>query len=205
VKKTKISSIGIAIIIVLMIAAMATPAYALANPITITWSGKGAVAEWNIPDNTQTGTRAHPGNSAIYAVLNETNSGTDAKLYVRVTHFESQSVPRVSEANSTVHFEWNMTKITVTATDMVFNNVDTTNGFAGKHTIVIEWQALPKSQGNAPATAPAGMTINLDGTWKAANAGIFIDGNTGAHGNNGNAFLSDAAYIVHGDLIVTVP
>jgi hypothetical protein len=202
VKKTKIGSIGIATIIVLMIAAMATPAYALANPITIAWSGKGAVAEWNIPDNTQA---SHPGFTAIYAVLNETNSGTNAKLYVRVTHFESQTVPRVSEANSTVNFEWNMTKITLPAIDMVFNNVDATKGFAGKHTIVIEWQALPKSQGNVPATAPAGMTINLDGTWKAANAGIFIDGNTGAHGNSGNAFLSDAAYIVHGDLIVTVP
>jgi hypothetical protein len=192
-KKPTLITIGIAAIILLSIAAMASPVNALTNDIA--WHGKGAVAVWDIPNNNR------GGSTIVYAVLSESNEGNNGQLYIRMVHTFSTGTPRISEGVATnVDFQWNMNHITVKVIDMVF-----TGGYAGKHTMEITMLAMPKSQGQAPSTIESGLAIDLDGSWKAANALMWIDGNTGAHNDKGTPFASDSAYIIHGNAKVTLP
>ena len=185
-KRLSVVFIGIATVIALLMAAMATPAYALT---TGTWNGKGAVAEWSI------------GSTIIQAVLRESESGKNGLLDVSITHFGLV----VSKGTATVNFQWNMDHITVTATGMTFTGEGPYGiYFTGPHEIKITLQAQPKSQGNTPGTTDNGMTINVEGSWKAADAGIWIDGNNkDNHDNGGLPFMSETAYIVHGNIAIT--
>ena len=144
-------------------------------------NGKGAVATWhiqNVGSNPATYTD-------VYAIISESNSGTDGNLYLMVHGTTIATYP--------VDFTWNMDHITVSATLTFFGTT---------HTIDITWQALPKSQGIVPGSSN-GMTVNnLDGSWKAAVATITFDG---SHPGSSGPFDSISAYIVHGSASIALP
>ncbi len=161
----------VAIMLVSMFAATASAA-------TQTMSGKGAIATWHIPNTSNSDSFTD-----IYVVLSQSNSGKDGNLYVQVHGKPFEAIP--------VSFNWNNNHIEVSAAITMWGST---------HDIVITWQALPKSQGVAPGSSN-GMTVNLDGSWKAAIATVSFE----ADHPGGTVFDSMSAYIVHGDATITLP
>jgi hypothetical protein len=163
--------------------------FAAAIPLTYT-DNKGIVAKWDIDNNTMAG------NTVVYAVLSQTNNGNDGTLTIKFVHTLGTTV-RTATSKTAVDFKWNMAEhITVTVTGWSFDWGTGTQ----PHDIVFTFDALPKSQGLAPSDG-----ISVDGSWKAGNAGLIIDGNTGRHTNDGIIglpFTTSQAYIFHGDLTV---
>ena len=144
-------------------------------------NGKGAVATWHIQN---VGSSNPVTYTDVYAILSESNSGTDGNLYLMVHGTTIATTP--------VDFTWNMDHITVSAMVTIWGIT---------HTIDITWQSLPKSQGIAPGSSN-GMTVNLGGSWKAAVATITFDG---THPGSSGPFDSMSAYIVHGSASIALP
>jgi hypothetical protein len=172
IKKILVIATLLALISIPLLAATASAA---------TIDGKGAVATWNVPRDS---------NSAkfvtVYAVLSESNSGTEGNLYLKM---HGQTV-----ATFPVDFKWNMNHITVSATVTFWGET---------HTIVITWNALPKSQGQLPE-ATNGMTLTVDGSWKEATATLTFE-NEHPGTDPDQSYQSNMAYIVHGNADVSIP
>ncbi len=154
-------------------------------PVMGGWTGRGAMAHWNIIDG-------HSNNTISIDAAYEQKS-TDGKnatdiLDITVTHPQGVSHTIARDINVT---RWSFDRVQINAT-MPFEWTDGDRN----HTIVIEWNTSPPTTSNR-LTYPNGTAVYRPGDWRSgsgnmANATIAIDSGKGPHPGN---YTSDWAAV----------